>query len=59
MWASKAMEPSLHYDVGLYYLPTIKWLNEEPIIPGLVKLHSRLAFNQSIFGFAELLNFAP
>lgn len=59
MWASKAMDPSLHYDVGLYYIPTIKWLNEEPVIPGLVNLHGRLAFNQSVFSFAALLNFYP
>lgn len=59
MWVAKSMEPTLHYDVGLYYTPTIQWANETSIVPGLVNLHSRLAYNQSLFSLAALFNFYP
>ncbi len=35
------------YDHGLYHLPTVRWLQSYPIVPGLGNLHHRLAFNNS------------
>lgn len=34
-----------NFDAGLYYVPTLMWLDLEPITLGLVNLHGRLAFN--------------
>jgi hypothetical protein len=45
-----------NFDSGLYHLPTIRWINEYPIVPGLGNLHGRLAFNQSFFTYAAALN---
>lgn len=59
LWALKAIEPIPGYDAGLYYLQSIRWLNEYPIIPGLGNLHDRLAFNQSSFGLVATLNLFP
>jgi hypothetical protein len=53
---SKAMIPSLHFDVDLYYVQSVKWLNEYSTPFGLGNLHTRLGFNQSLFSFAALLN---
>src|ERR1022692_4150989 len=41
--------PSLTYDDGLYYLQTIKWIQEFPIVVGLGNLHGRLAYNSQDF----------
>jgi hypothetical protein len=38
-----------HYDTGLYYLNSIRWTHEYPVVPGLGNLHGRLAYNQSTF----------
>jgi hypothetical protein len=38
-----------HYDLGLYYLKTIRWIESYPIVPGLVNLQPHLGFNQSAF----------
>jgi hypothetical protein len=37
------------YDAGLYYFQTMRWLTEQPIQPGIVNLHIRLAFNSTWF----------
>jgi hypothetical protein len=58
-WAIRAMETPTMYDSGLYHFGSIRWLNEEPLVPGLGNLHWRLALNQSYFGFLALLNIAP
>jgi hypothetical protein len=58
-WAIRAMEAPTMYDSGLYHFGSIRWLNEEPLVPGLGNLHWRLALNQSYFGFLALLNIAP
>ncbi len=55
----RAMQLPIMYDSGLYHFASIRWLNEEPIVPGLGNLHWRLALNQSYFGFLALLNIAP
>ena len=37
------------YDLGLYYLKTIRWIESFPLVPGLVNLQPHLGFNQSAF----------
>jgi hypothetical protein len=59
LWSIKAMETPSHYDSGLYYFNSIKWINEHSLVAGIGNLHSRLAFNQTWFGFAALINFDP
>jgi len=59
LFATKVFEPNTHGDAGLYHLPTISWLNQYPTVAGLGNLHFRLAFNQSYFSFAALLNIYP
>ena len=59
MFATKIFDLSAHGDAGLYHLPTLRWLNQHPIVAGLGNLHFRLAFNQSYFSFVALLNIYP
>ena len=40
---------SFHYDLGLYYLKTIRWIESYSIVPGLVNLQPHLGLNQSAF----------
>ncbi len=54
--ASLATESSVPYDTGLYHIQVIKWNSEYAIVPGLGNLHSRLAFNNSNFLYASLLD---
>ena len=37
------------YDLGLYYLKTIRWTQNFPIVPGLANVQDHLGFNQSAF----------
>jgi hypothetical protein len=37
------------YDLGLYYLKTIRWLEGFAIVPGLANVQDHLGFNQSAF----------
>jgi hypothetical protein len=39
----------LNPDTGLYHMQTLRWMTEHPIVPGLVNLHGRLAYNSMIF----------
>jgi hypothetical protein len=55
----RAMQLPTMYDSGLYHFSSIRWTNEQPIVPGLGNLHWRLALNQSYFGFLALLNVFP
>ncbi len=55
----RAMGVPNHFDSGLYHFTSIRWINEQPLVPGIGNLHWRLALNQSYFGFAALLNLAP
>lgn len=38
-----------NYDTGLYHAQSIMWTQKYPIILGLGNLHTRLAFNSSVF----------
>ncbi len=56
-----AIFPTATHDDGLYYTPTLHWLQSYPIVPGLGNLHGRLAFNMSVFLFQAMLQnlFSP
>jgi len=53
--ANFSFGPARPYDAGLYHLQTIRWIKQYPIVPGLGNLHSRLAYNNSNFLFAAML----
>jgi hypothetical protein len=57
--ASRAMLRPTHWDPGLYYMNTIRWINAYAIVPGLGNLHAKLAFNQSFFTYVAALNLSP
>ena len=42
-------KPACHYDLGLYYLQEIRWMQTFPIVRGLGNLIWNLGFNQSAF----------
>jgi hypothetical protein len=52
--------PSSHYDDGLYYSTTIRWLEEYGTVKGIANINPRIAFNsswhilQANFGFRWL-----
>jgi hypothetical protein len=39
------LTPVINHDTGLYHWQTIKWLIQEPLVPGLANLHHRFGFN--------------
>ncbi len=57
--AAQALLPPMSGDSGLYYLGTIRWAKEYPVVPGLGNLHGRFAFNQSLFVWVASLDFGP
>jgi len=44
------------YDLGLYYLKTVRWIATYPIVPGLANLQGHLGFNQPGFLVTALLD---
>ena len=44
------------YDLGLYYLKTVRWIASYPIVPGLANLQGHMGFNQSGFLTTALLD---
>ncbi len=46
-------------DFGLYHIPAIRWAEAFQIIPGLGNLHGRMAFNNSSFLYAAMLEAGP
>lgn len=57
--ANRAMGPCNFGDTGLYHLSAVQWDNISKIVPGLVNLHGRLAFNNSIFLLHAMLRVGP
>ena len=49
-------KPACHYDLGLYYLQEIRWMETFPIVRGLGNLILNLGFNQSAFLVTSLLD---
>jgi hypothetical protein len=60
VWLSNhALGGARYGDVGAYFVPTVRWLVEQPIVPGLANLHAHYALNQSYFGYVALLETGP
>jgi len=60
VWLSNhALGGARYGDTGAYYVPTVKWLREYALVPGLGNLHPHLAFNQSYFGYVAALEVGP
>ena len=49
-------KPACYYDVGLYYLQKIRWLETFPLVPGLGNLLLNLGYNQSAFLVSAFLD---
>jgi hypothetical protein len=50
LWfVNRSMNSQQYTDHGLYYLNSIRWNAEYPIVPGLANLHNRFGFNNSNF----------
>jgi hypothetical protein len=60
VWLSNhALAGARYGDVAAYFVPTVRWLVEEPIVPGLANLHGHYALNQSYFGYVAALEAGP
>lgn len=59
VWGMLSVIPANSFDLGLYHLNLVRWINEYPVILGLGNLHGRLAFNQSYFNLVALMNIFP
>ena len=57
--ANRAIGPAINFDSGLYHFPSVRWAASYPIVPGLGKLHYRLAFNSSYFLYVAMLDVGP
>jgi hypothetical protein len=49
-------KPASHYDLGLYYLQEIRWIETFPIVRGVGNLILNLGFNQSAFLVTSFLD---
>lgn len=58
-WAALAIGPPYRPDTASYHLAGVRWASEYPIIPGIGNLHHRLAFNNSSFLYAAMLDAGP
>jgi len=60
LWlANLATGPFTSWDGGLYHLQAVLWASHYPVIPGIANLHGPLAFNNSSFLYAALLDSGP
>ena len=60
VWLSKlATVGRIHGDSGAYHMPTVHWLVEHAIVPGLGNLYALFALNQSYFLYIGLLDAGP
>jgi hypothetical protein len=57
--ANLALYAPRNADAGAYFLPTLRWVSTYPIVPGLGNLLDRLAFNQTYFLYAAVLDAGP
>ncbi len=58
-WAALAIGPPYRPDTANYHLAGVRWASQYPVIPGLGNLHHRLAFNNSSFLYAAMLDVGP
>jgi hypothetical protein len=54
--SNSAIGPASEGDFALYHQQAILWAESYPAVPGLGNLHGRLAFNNSVFLYAALVN---
>lgn len=47
------------YDMGLYHLQNMMWIEEFSVVPGLGNLHGRLAFNSNSILLQTLFSYHP
>ncbi|HWP67361.1 MAG TPA: hypothetical protein VNO26_15805 [Candidatus Limnocylindria bacterium] len=60
VWVSNhALAGARYGDVAAYFVPTVRWLVEQRIVPGLGNLHAHYALNQSYFGYVAALEAGP
>jgi hypothetical protein len=60
LWLSnRSLGGSRFGDTGGYYIPTIRWVIEYPVVVGVGNLYAPFAYNQSYFLYAALLEFGP
>jgi hypothetical protein len=60
LWFSNhALTGARYGDVAAYFVPTVRWLVEYRIVPGLANLHAHYALNQSYFGYVAALEAGP
>lgn len=57
--ANRAMGPNNEIDSHLYHIPTIQWLKQYPVVPGLGNLYLPLAANSSSLLFCAWLDSGP
>ena len=50
--ANLSLAPTASYDSGLYHLGLVRYLANDPIIPGLANLHSRFGLSSSTYSIA-------
>lgn len=53
-----ALAPAANSDTGLYHAQAIRWIETQPVVPGLGNLHARLAFNSNWYVGGALFSFA-
>lgn len=57
--ANRALGGPQNGDTGLYHIPTMRWLAEWPIVPGLGNLYVAYAYNHSYFLYLAVLDVGP
>ena len=57
--AALALRRPCNPDSCLYHIATIRWFEQQPIVPGLGHLHLRLAFNHAYYLYASLFDTGP
>lgn len=57
VFAFLSAQPPSHYDEGLYYGTTIKWMEEYGTVKGLANVNTRIGFNSTWFLLNALFSF--
>ncbi len=60
LWlANLATGPFTSWDGGLYHVQAVQWASQYPVVHGIANLYGPLAFNNSSFLYAALLDSGP
>jgi hypothetical protein len=57
--ATRAAQPGVSFDDGLYYTQTVRWFSLYPAVPGLGNLHPFLALNNAFHLLVAALGVGP